>query len=111
MPIESAQVLDAIGINENTGNIEMFVEDNEIWDDEGQHIELLQDKLYMYLHFVLEGQIFEVFSNPEDMNRTICFVVKFRHKISENMREFLEFYKISLMQHKILLCWIEENAA
>jgi len=109
MSVESSKIIDAIGINEENGHIELLIEDALDWSDEGSHLEMLQEKLLMYLHFVLEGQIWDYFTKPEDKERNVCFVVRFDHDLTVNATEFLEYNKISLIQHKIMLGWVVEK--
>ena len=109
MSVEQAQVIDAIGINDSNGHLELLIDDKLDWSNEGEHLDLLQKKLDMYLHFVLEGQIWQHFNEPDDLKRNVCFVVRFEHDLTNNATEFLDFFKISLIQHKIMLGWVVEK--
>ena len=106
MSVSNSEVLDAIGINEQTGNIEMLVKDDLDWKDEGNHVELLEKKLTSYLDFVLKGQIEEVFPDIEDLMRNKLIIIEFEEEPTSNAKEFLDFYKLSISKHNILLEWL-----
>ena len=106
MSVSNSDILDAIGINEQTGNIEMLIKDDLNWDEEGNHIEVLEKKLTSYLDFVIKGQIEEVFSNVEDIMRNKLIVIEFENEPTNNAKEFLNFYKLSISKHNILLEWL-----
>lgn len=106
MSVSNSDILDAIGINEKTGNIEMLIRDDLDWHEEGNHIEILERKLTSYLDFVIKGQIEEVFPDLEDAIRNKIIVIEFENEPTNNATEFLEFYKLSISKHNILLEWV-----
>ena len=108
MSLENLNVIDAITINDKTGNIEILIDDNFDFSNEGKHIEMLQNKLRVYLNFILAGQLFNYLKSPEDMQRNIAVVIRFSYEPTPNTIEILEFNKISFHQHKVILTWVVE---
>ena len=52
MTVAQRQVVDWLGIEKDTGSIGLTVIDDLDWDDERNHILLLQEKLNTYLAFI-----------------------------------------------------------
>lgn len=105
MGVKDTNVLDAVGINEETGIIELLIKDELDWNEEGNHLEILEEKLASYLKFILEGQIFEIFNNPEDFSRNVLIIIEFSYDLPSNVVEFLKYYEYSLASNKVKLVW------
>lgn len=103
--IDNPNVIDAIGINENTQAIELHVSDNLDFLDEEHHLKMLQDKLESYLAYVQSGGLEEVFQE-EAYARRVYFVINFNYEPTVNIKEFLEYIKLNLEMNDINLGWL-----
>ncbi|MGE5417729.1 MAG: DUF6572 domain-containing protein [Acidobacteriota bacterium] len=61
MTIEDTNKIDVVGINESSEAICLTITDHLGWENEQEHIQLLQDKLNAYLRFIDSGQIYEAY--------------------------------------------------
>ena len=87
MSIEDSNVVDAVGVEKN-GDIILTISDHLTWDDEHDHLELLQNKINTYLSFIESGQILEDYPNAEKSNVFINVVCKY-----DPSAQAKEFYK------------------
>lgn len=76
MAIEQANVIDAIGLDHETGEAVLTLLDALDWANVPKHARLLQSKLEAYLTFVESGELFE--SYPDARGRTIRIDAIFR---------------------------------
>lgn len=78
MSIDQTNVVDAIGIDNATGEAVLTIMDHLEWtgaDDE--HLLLLQEKLNTYLRFVESGELFDSYPNANDRHLRIDVVYKY----------------------------------
>lgn len=87
MSLEKLSEVDAIGIDNETGYVTLFIFDNLDWEDEERHLRLLQEKLNVYLSFVESGEIFE--SYPEAKGRQIELKVRAEHDFPQIAVDFM----------------------
>src|SRR5688500_18168770 len=59
MTIVQTGVVDWMGIEKGTGHVSLTVVDDLDWNDEQNHLLLLQEKLNTYLAFIESGEVFE----------------------------------------------------
>ena len=85
MSIEDSKVIDVVGIEKN-GDIILTISDHLPWDDEHNHLELLQEKINTYLSYIESGQILEDYPDATESNIVIEVVCK--HNLSNQAKEF-----------------------
>jgi hypothetical protein len=68
MSIEQTGVVDAIGVDKETGQVVLTISDHLEWDDD--HLLLLQEKLNLYIGFVEAGELLDVY--PDSKGRQVC---------------------------------------
>jgi len=54
--VEDTKTVDAFTAGDAPGEAILFVFDHLSWDDPGEHLQLLQDKINAYLGFIESGQ-------------------------------------------------------
>lgn len=106
--VDNANVLDAIGINEETQAIELHIKDHLDFSNEEEHLQMLQAKLESYLAYVLNGGLEDVFQD-DAYGRRVYFVINFSYEPLSNTREFLEYIKLTLETNDIMLGWLVET--
>lgn len=89
MSIEQVNVVDAIGVDERTGNVVLTIMDQLDWSsNEEEHLFLLQEKINTYLAFVESGEILE--SYPEAKGRRVVIDVVGKHMPSAKAIDFIQ---------------------
>lgn len=86
MSIEQTDIIDAIGIDNTTGNIILTITDHLQWSQE--HLLLLQEKLNTYLTYVESGELVTSHSDANERNIQINIVCK--HTPDDDAINFLD---------------------
>ena len=87
MSIEQTDVVDAIGVEKATGSVVLTISDHLSWDEEGQHLLLLQGKINTYLAFIESGDLEEAYADAANRRRVISVVAE--HEPSAEAERFL----------------------
>lgn len=87
MALEKSSELDSIGIDKESGIVELSILDNMNWDDEENHLFLLQEKINCYLAFIESGEINE--SYPQAVGRKTSIVIYSKYSLPRIGLEFL----------------------
>jgi len=64
MSIENKEVIDIVSVDKE-GNAVLTISDHLPWDDENEHLLLLQDKINLYLGVIENGQLFDNYPNAK----------------------------------------------
>jgi hypothetical protein len=87
MPIDKTNVIDAIGVNDATGDVTLTIIDHLNWaEDEKRHLALLQEKLNTYLSFIESGELLK--SYPNANGRRVLIDVVYKFPLSSQASEF-----------------------
>src|SRR5689334_21372162 len=87
MALEKLDVVDAIGIDKETGVVCLTLIDAWGWDDERAHLLTLQEKLNRYLGFIESGEVREAY--PKSIGKKLRIEVIFRFPPTPWAIEFL----------------------
>jgi uncharacterized protein DUF6572 len=88
MSIEQTDMVDAIGVETETGVVILTVSDHLGWENEARHLLTLQEKLNAYLRFIESGELQEVY--PDAKGRTTVIDVVMRLPLSSGAKRFFE---------------------
>ena len=88
MTLDKTGVVDAIGIESDSGKVVLTVADSWDWADEKTHLLALQDKLNAYLQYIEEGELLR--SYPDAIGRKTVIDVICRYPVPLIGREFLK---------------------
>src|SRR5688572_11098013 len=110
MSLRISNVVDQLGIERGTGHVLLILVDEEDWDDDDQHILLLQDKLNRYLAFIETGEVYETTIDGRSIPRGVPVKVRILAKREPTARgnEFLAFARETFagagftLEHKVL---------
>ncbi|MBU8882043.1 hypothetical protein KSK37_02995 [Kaistella sp. DKR-2] len=102
MSVEQIDKIDFISTSPN-GSVKLTISDHLIWDEENEHVLLLQDKINSYLNFVDSGQIFEEYPNSKNKNIAIGLIMKFEP--NEYALNFLQKCKSIIKELNIEFNW------
>jgi hypothetical protein len=75
MSVCEAEVVDAIGIENDSGKVVLTVSDHLEWDDD--HIVLLEQKLNAYIAFIESGELLAAYPDAVDRQPVIDVVCKY----------------------------------
>jgi hypothetical protein len=86
--IEDTKSIDAIGIDKHTGVVILKIFDHLDWQEEGQHLYLLQEKINSYLRFMESGEVAQAY--PDSQGRQLQISISFQEKPVANAIKFLD---------------------
>jgi hypothetical protein len=86
MAVDNASVVDAVGIENASGEVVLTVSDHLDWVDEAAHLEVLQSKLNTYLAFVESGELLEQY--PGAAGRPVRIEVVLKYPPSASAERF-----------------------
>ena len=104
MSILEKDKVDGIGISKDGNKIILMISDHLEWDDEYEHLTMLQDKINAYISFIESGQIEEIY--PEVNIHQFIISIHFKYIITEKCLEFLSVVNKQLNEIGI---YIEEK--
>src|SRR5471030_694893 len=87
MTVENFEVIDALGISKESGEVELTISDLLPWDSPPEHFEILESKIGRYLDFIQSGQLLE--SVPDTANRKVRISIFFQYQPNEHAHNFL----------------------
>lgn len=73
MSVEDKNVIDVISIDKD-GNTVLTISDHLKWDDENEHLLILQDKINAYLESIEGGDLYVKYPNAENRNIVIRII-------------------------------------
>jgi hypothetical protein len=77
MPIDDVELIDLIGIDNETDKVILTISDHLDWKNEFLHLKLLQAKLNAYLKFIESGEIYESYLKAKNKAIVIQIVKKY----------------------------------
>lgn len=86
MSVEQIDKIDAISITKEN-IVELTISDHLEWDEENNHLFVLQNKINAYIDFIQNGQILEHY--PKVKNKEITIKTVFKYKPNEDALIFL----------------------
>jgi hypothetical protein len=87
MSVEDKNKIDSISTNKEN-EVVLTISDHLKWDDNNEHLLILQEKINSYLDFLENGQIDESYSSAVD--KKIMIQIVFKYLPSKTGEEFLE---------------------
>jgi uncharacterized protein DUF6572 len=100
--VEDADVVDLIGIAADE-HVVLTISDDLEWDERGEHLLVLQDKLNMYLAFVESGELEEQY--PEAAGRHVRIEVCCKHPPTGESKDFLSAARTMIEAAGYSLSW------
>ena len=101
MSIQQSNVIDIAGTEVTTGNVILTISDHLDWQDEADHLLLLQNKINTYIHFYESGQLLATIPDAGERQAVIQIVHKHRPTILAN--EFYDRVKTVLNELDLVL--------
>lgn len=92
MSIEQTNVVDAIGVDNLSGEVILTISDHLEWvADSKEHLLLLQEKINTYLSFIESGELLE--SYPDANGRNVVINVVGKYLLNKEAENFLNQIK------------------
>lgn len=88
MSVDDLNVIDAVATDAHDGTILLVIFDGWDWSDEWEHLNVLQDKINLYLRFVESGQIYQEY--PAAVGRKLRIDIFARLPMPDIGTKFLE---------------------
>jgi hypothetical protein len=86
MSVDQSEVIDIVS-KDKEGSIVLSISDHLDWENTGEHLRLLQEKINTYLRFLDSGEVYEKY--PDARGRPIQIEVMFHYPPSIEARSFL----------------------
>jgi len=86
MSIEESKKIDYVGINQD--EVALIISDHLDWTEEEKHLQALQDKINIYLSYILDGQFGKQY--PNDMSKPIKIKVVSQFPYTENGKKAIK---------------------
>ena len=99
MSILEIKKVDAMGISKDGKGLILMLADHLDWQNEQEHLILLQDKINAYLGFIESNQYLDNF--PDIVFDYYVIDVRFKFKVTENCLKFFEVINIQLKENNI----------
>lgn len=99
--IENLTQVEAVAISKEGNEVVLLISDHLDWVSEVQHLSLLQDKLNLYMDYILYGQLETEIPQAKLPKKVI--EIKFVHEPTENAINFLKKCSSLLDQYQIAI--------
>lgn len=87
MAVDQPDVVDAIGIERDSGTVALAISDHLPWDDDDEHLRMLEAKLNCYLGFIESGEL--VVAYPQSAGKPVQIDVVCKYPPNERAEQFL----------------------
>lgn len=101
MAISDLDKVDGCGISPDGKMLVMLISDHMTWDDEGAHLQMLQNKINSYLNFCENGQYAEYY--PDANFDGVIIEIHFLYDINKKVEDFLNAVQHQLGQYGVLI--------
>ena len=107
MSVEQIEKIDFISTSPDSKGVTLTISDHLSWE-EIDHLEILQNKLNSYLHFIESGQLFV--SYPNARNKELAIMVYLKFKPNSKALTFLNQSKKIIVKEGIEFEWMQLDA-
>lgn len=87
MTVENFELIDALGISKESGEVVLTISDHLPWGSPSEHFEILEGKIGRYLDFIQSGQLIE--SVPDAENRQVRISIFCKYQPNDHAHNFL----------------------
>jgi uncharacterized protein DUF6572 len=85
------------------GKVMLTIADHLPWDEQNEHLLLLQNKINSYLTFIETGQIFEEYPNAQ--NSILVIQISMKYEPVHTALHFLNLCKETILKSDIEFSW------
>lgn len=87
MSIEELNAVDGLGVSDDKKKLALLISDHLDWNNEYEHLILLQDKINSYVSFIETEQYKSIY--PEYNFNQFVIEIRFKFKITDNCLKFI----------------------
>lgn len=87
MAITETNQIDSLGISKDKTSLALLLTDHLDWENEKEHLLLLQDKINAYIGFIQDKQYESIYPDCQFSNYIID--IRFKENITQNCADFL----------------------
>jgi hypothetical protein len=87
MSVDNPNVIDLVSIDKDE-NVVLTISDHLEWDDDNEHLLVLQEKINAYIGSIESGELYENY--PDAKSRTILISIALKYSPNNDGAEFLE---------------------
>lgn len=105
--LSDTNVIDFVSTDSDENEVQLSISDELDWENELEHLLLMQKKLATYLAFIESGQLYEEY--PQAKDKRLVIQVGAKYSIPDMGKEFYEKVKVTLgeagyeFKYKVLL--------
>ena len=88
MSVVDSNKIDAMGKSKEKKELSLLIADHLEWENEYEHLVILQDKINSYLAFIESKQYESTY--PKDNFESFVIEIHFQHGMTDNCLKFLE---------------------
>ena len=94
--VDNASQIDAIANDKENACLVLLITDHLNWDNEFEHLKILQDKINAYVAFIESEQYDEIYPNADF--KMAMIEIHFKYDITDNCQKFLQVVQDQLGQ-------------
>lgn len=99
MSVVETNKIDGIGTSKRRGELLLLITDHLGWENEYEHLVVLQNKINAYLDFIESKQYLEIY--PDSQFKKIVIEINFKNKITKKCDDFLKVVSNQTRQFNI----------
>ena len=103
MAVDNPHVIDAVGIERASGVVALTISDHLEWDEDNQHLVLLQEKINRYLAIIESGELFEAY--PQAVGKPLRIDVVCKYSPTGDAERFLAAAREVIEQTGCSFAW------
>ena len=93
------QVIDSVNVSKREQSLSLIIADDKDWQDEGEHLAALQEKINAYVGIITEKKLETMY--PYTRFEYYIIEVRFQHALTRNCAELLFEVAPQLMDYNI----------
>lgn len=101
MSVDETNKIDSVAVAKDNSSVTLAISDHLDWEEEGEHLLLLQEKLNTYLYFAESGKLLENF--PEIHGLPVKILIFGKFPLSGEATRFFGLAKEMLAKHDLSL--------
>ena len=96
MAVDNVSLIDAIANDKENACLVLLITDHLNWDNESEHLKILQDKINAYVAFIESKQYDEIYHNADF--KMAMIEIHFKYDITDSCQKFLQVAQDQLGQ-------------
>lgn len=107
MSVVEKNIIDGIALA-NKNSLILLISDHLDWNNEYEHLLILQDKINAYVSFIENKEYTEMF--PQKNIKQILFEIHEKHGVTENARKFVDEVNRQLARINVFVFFEKEES-